>query len=58
MRENMKTGDIILQAPPKGNGASLQIKYFLLRQKINITCSSCSLLPAFSIGSDPPGSIG
>jgi 5-methylcytosine-specific restriction protein A len=31
MRENMKSGDIILQAPPKGNGASLEVKYILPR---------------------------
>jgi 5-methylcytosine-specific restriction protein A len=29
MRQKMKEGDIIVDAPPKGNGASLTIKYKL-----------------------------
>ncbi|PQP81835.1 HNH endonuclease [Paenibacillus sp. PCH8] len=29
MREIMRTGDIILDAPPKGNGSKLRIRYFL-----------------------------
>jgi len=32
MRENMKSGDSILYAPPKGDGASLEIKYLLPRR--------------------------
>ncbi|ETT30674.1 hypothetical protein C161_27258 [Paenibacillus sp. FSL R5-192] len=29
MREMMKTGDIIIEAPLKGDGATLKIRYFL-----------------------------
>jgi hypothetical protein len=31
MREEMQPGDVILQEPPKGTGASLTIRYFLPR---------------------------
>jgi len=29
MREIMKTGDVILYAPPKGNGSTLKVRYLL-----------------------------
>jgi hypothetical protein len=29
MRSLMKNGDIILESPPKGNGATLKIRYFV-----------------------------
>ncbi|MBY0217862.1 hypothetical protein [Paenibacillus illinoisensis] len=29
MREMMKTGDLILYAPPKRNGSTLKVRYFL-----------------------------
>ena len=32
MRSEMKSGDSILRAPPKGNGASLAIRYALPRR--------------------------
>ena len=32
MRSEMKSGDSILRAPPKGNGASLAIRYTLPRR--------------------------
>ncbi len=31
MRQNMKTGDVVLHEPPKGNGASLEIRYRIPR---------------------------
>jgi 5-methylcytosine-specific restriction protein A len=31
MKENMRPGDLILNQPPKGKGASLTIKYMLPR---------------------------
>jgi len=31
MRQYMKSGDVVIKAPPKGNGASLTIKYKLPR---------------------------
>ncbi|MCZ1266708.1 hypothetical protein [Paenibacillus tundrae] len=29
MREMMKTGDVILYTPPKGNGSTLKVRYFV-----------------------------
>ncbi|MGC5773593.1 hypothetical protein [Paenibacillus pabuli] len=29
MRAMMKTGDVILEKPPKGDGAKLKVRYFL-----------------------------
>jgi hypothetical protein len=31
MRQNMKTGDVVLHEPPKGSGASLEIRYRIPR---------------------------
>ena len=31
MRQNMKPGDIVLREPPKGNGATVEIRYTIPR---------------------------